>query len=338
MAEGKFSPQSSGGRRISGGLLVGIIVIAIVVATTLSSFYTINANERGVVTRFGEFRATVEDGLHWKLPLGIDKVSKVPQTVQAKQFGFRTLQAGVSTTYDQSDWSHESEMLTGDLNIVDVSWIIEYRITDPRAWLFNVDDSRIPGNRNEDNRDKTLRDVSQSAVNQLVGDRAILDVISSERESIEYEAKQIIQNKLDSYNLGVSITEAKMQQAVPPKGEVQDAFEDVNKAIQDRNRLINEGERAYYGEIPRIRGEAKQLVAEAEGYRQARTNRALADVALFNAIYEEYRRSPTVTRERMYYETLSEIFAESEKTDLIDKDLDNFLPLKNLSGGGEATE
>jgi len=332
MAESKFTPQGSGRRRISGSLVVGLVIAVVVAITVFSSFYTINANERGVVTRFGKFKATVEDGLHWKFPLGIDSVSKVPQTVQAKQFGFRTLQAGVSTTYDQSDWSHESEMLTGDLNIVDVTWIIEYRITDPKAWLFNVDNSRIPGSRVEDNRDKTLRDVSQSAVNQLVGDRAILDVISSARVSIEYEAKQMIQDTLDSYNLGVSITEVKMQQVVPPKGEVQDAFEDVNKAIQDRNRLINEGERAYYAEIPRIGGEAKQLIAEAEGYRQARVNRAQADVALFNAIYQEYRRSPAVTRERMYYETLSEIFAESENTYLVDRDLDNFLPLKNLNG------
>jgi len=337
MAEGKFTPQSSGRRKISGSSLVGIVVAIVVVITAVSSFYTIKANERGVVTRFGKFRATVEDGLHWKFPLGIDSVSKVPQTVQAKQFGFRTLQAGVSTTYDQSDWSHESEMLTGDLNIVDVTWIIEYRITDPKAWLFNVDSSRIAGSRTEDNRDKTLRDVTQSAVNQLIGDKAILE-ISSERDNIEYEAKQMIQNTLNSYNLGVSITEVKMQQVIPPKGEVQDAFEDVNKAIQDRNRLINEGEQAYYAEIPRIRGEAKQLIAEAEGYRQARINRALADVALFNAIYQEYDRSPTVTRERMYYETLSEIFAESENTDLIDKDLENFLPLKNLSGEGEAAQ
>jgi len=338
MAEGKFTPQNSGRRRIRGSLLWVIVIVVVIATLLLSSFYIINANERGVITRFGKFRVTVEDGLHWKLPFGIDNVSKVTQTVQAKQFGFRTLQAGVSTTYDQRDWSQESEMLTGDLNIVDVTWIIEYRITDPRAWLFNVDDSRIPGSRIEDNRDKTIRDVTQSAVNQLVGDRAILDVMSSERESIEYEAKQMIQDTLDSYNLGVSITEVKMQQVVPPEGEVQDAFEDVNKAIQDRNRLINEGERAYYAEIPRINGEAKQLIAEAEGYRQKRINRAEADITLFEAIYEEYRRSPTVTRERMYYETLSEIFANPGNIDLIDKDLDNFLPLKDLNREGETAQ
>jgi membrane protease subunit HflK len=171
-------------------------------------------------------------------------------------------------------------------------------------------------------------------VNQLVGDRAILDVMSTERDAIEFEAKQIIQDTLDFYELGVSITEVKMQQVVPPKGEVQDAFEDVNKAIQDRNRLINEGEQAYYAEIPRIEGEAKQKLAEAEGYKQSRINRAQGEVALFTAIYEEYSRAPVVTRQRMYYETLSEIFADSEKTDLIDKGLDNFLPLKNLGSEG----
>ncbi len=334
MADQNVTPHNFGGRKISGGLLVGIVIIAIIVIAVLSSFYTINANERGVVTRFGKYNATVENGLNWKLPFGIDSVSKVPQTVQAKQFGFRTLQAGVSTTYDQNDWSHESEMLTGDLNIVDVTWIIEYRITDPRAWLFNVDNSRIFGSRVEDNRDKTLRDVTQSVVNQLVGDRAILDVMSTERDSIEFEAKQMIQDTLSSYDLGVSMTEVKMQQVVPPEGEVQDAFEDVNKAIQDRNRLINEGEQAYYAEIPRIEGEAKQKIAEAEGYKQARINRAQGEIALFSAIYEEYRLAPEVTRQRMYYETLTEVFADGENTDLIDKSLDNFLPLKNLSTEG----
>ena len=130
------------------------------------------------------------------------------------------------------------------------------------------------------------------------------------------------------------MTEVKMQQVVPPEGEVQDAFEDVNKAIQDRNRLINEGEQAYYAEIPRIEGEAKQKIAEAEGYKQARINRAQGEIALFSAIYEEYRLAPEVTRQRMYYETLTEVFAKGENTDLIDKSLDNFLPLKNLSTEG----
>ncbi len=332
MEEQKITPRKPKMPKMGNRFLSVIVLAALILGAVFSSAYTINANERGVVTRFGRYHATVNDGLHWKLPFGIDIVAKVPQTVQAKQFGFRTLQAGVASTYDKQDYSHESEMLTGDLNIVDLTWIIEYRITSPRDWLFNVDSSRM-GRRREDNRDQTLRDVTQSVVNQLIGDRAILDVMSTERVAIEYEAKEKIQTILDLYKLGVSITEVKMQQAVPPKGEVQDAFEDVNKAIQDRNRLINEGEQAYYAEIPRIEGEARQKIAEAEGYRQARINRARGEVALFNAIYKEYKEAPRVTRERLYYETISEILAESEKTQLIDKSLDNFLPMKNMTSG-----
>lgn len=323
---------------MSGSLIALIIIAAIIIMLAASSIYTVNANERGVVTRFGKYHATVEEGLKFKLPFGIDRVTKVPQVVLAKQFGFRTVQAGVTTTYDQRDYSQESEMLTGDLNIVDVTWIIEYRITNPRAWLFNVDNSRLRGTKNEDNRDKTLRDVTQSVVNSLVGDRAILDIISTEKDNIEFLSKQMIQDTLDLYDLGVSITEVKLQQVEPPEGEVQDAFEDVNKATQDRERLINEGEQAYYAEIPRIEGEAKQMLAEAEGYRQARINKAKAEVVLFDAVLQEYSRSRNVTRNRLYYETLKEVFSNQENTDVVDKGLDNFLPLKNIGTQGAFNE
>ncbi len=333
MSDQKITPQEPG-RQFSGKFIPGIVVLVILVMVGVSSIYTVNANERGVVTRFGRYRATVEEGLHVKLPFSIDRIYKVPQVVLSKQFGFRTVQAGVTTTYDSRDYSHESEMLTGDLNIVDVTWIIEYRITSPREWLFEVDNSRIQARQSrEDNRDKTIRDVTQSVINGLVGDRAILDVISTEKDNIEFMSKQMIQETLDFYALGVNITEVKLQQVEPPKGAVQDAFEDVNKATQDRERLINEGEQAYYTEIPRIEGEAKQLIAEAVGYKQARVNRARAEVALFEAILQEYQRSPRVTRERLYYETLSKILADNQNTDLIDKNLENFLPLKNIGDG-----
>jgi membrane protease subunit HflK len=170
-------------------------------------------------------------------------------------------------------------------------------------------------------------------MNRLVGDRAILDVMSSERDAIEYEAKKDIQNRLNQYSLGVSITQVKMQQVIPPKGEVQDAFEDVNKAIQDRNRLINEGEQAYYAEIPKIEGQAKQMIAEAEGYKQSRINKAKGEVALFNAIYEQYKKAPEVTRQRLYYETLNAVLKDNKNTEIVGKDVNNFLPLKNIGGG-----
>lgn len=331
MSDQNISPQKPQPPQIKGGLIVLLVIVAIAVAVVASAIYTVNANERGVITRFGRYHATVEEGLHGKFPFGIDRVYKVPQVVLSKQFGFRTVQAGVRTTYDKNrDYSSESEMLTGDLNIVNVTWIIEYRITNPRAWLFHVDNSYIPSNLTEDNRDKTLRDITQSVVNRLVGDRAILDVISTEKDSIEFSSKQMIQETLDDLGLGVSITEVKLQQVEPPKGPVQDAFEDVNKATQDRERLINEGEQAYYAEIPRIEGEAKQKIAEADGYKQARVNGAKAEVALFNAILNEYERSPTVTRRRLYYETLAKIFSDGENTDLVDVNLENFLPLKQI--------
>ena len=314
--------------------IVLAVIAFIIVIIAASSVYQVNAEERGVVTRFGRYHATVEEGLRGKLPLGIDRVTKVPQVVLSKQFGFRTVQPGVTTTYDQRDYSSESEMLTGDLNIVDAAWVVNYEITDPRAWLFNVDNRQISRSRTEDNRDKTLRDVTQSVVNSLVGDRAMLDIMGKEKNSIEFLGKEKIQEKLDLYGLGVSIIAVRLEQVQPPVGEVQDAFEEVNIATQDRERLINEGEQAYYTEIPRIEGEAKQLIAEAEGYRQARINRAEAEVALFRAIYQEYRSSPAVTRERLYYETLTEVFADGENTDLIDRSLENFLPLKSLGTQG----
>lgn len=332
MADQKVTPHKPN-RNLSGGMLVGIIIAVIVLITIVSSFYTVNPYERGVVTRFGRFYRIAEDGLNWKMPLGIDNVTKVTKNVQFKQFGYRTVQAGENTIYDTGDYSLESEMLTGDLNIVDATWSIGYVISDPQAWLFNVDNTRIPGSRTEDARDKTIRDVTQSVVNQLVGDRAILDIMSTERDAIESQAAVMVQETLDYYGLGVRLTEVKMQQVVAPEGEVQAAFEDVNKATQDRERLINEGEQAYSAEIPRIEGEAKQLLAEAEGYKQARINRADGEIALFEAIYNEYKNNKQVTKERLYFETITRILENNESTDLIDKSLDNFLPLKNLGNG-----
>ena len=210
-------------------------------------------------------------------------------------------------------------MLTGDLNIIDVEWSIQYRIVDPESYLFNVLD-----------QEKTLRDISQSVINQLVGDRAILDVIGAERESIEFIGQERMNQIYASYELGVRVTALKLQNIVPPKGAVQNAFEDVNKAIQDRSRFIEEGKEAYNQAIPRARGQASQIIQEAEGYREERVNRALGDTARFRAVYKEYARNPEVTRARLYYEMFENVFMAADGTDLIDRNLDNFIPLKNL--------
>jgi membrane protease subunit HflK len=216
----------------------------------------------------------------------------------------------------------ESIMLTGDLNIVDVQWIIQYRIEDPAKWLFNVQE-----------RDKTIRDISQSVINQLVGDLPILAIMSSERTGIEIESQERMQKAFDSYNLGVRIVTVKLQNIVPPMGEVQDAFEDVNKSIQDMNRLINEGKERYNREIPRAQGEASQLIQMAEGYAAERVNNAEGDVARFLSVLEAYSLSKEITARRLYIETMEEILnqADAGTLTLIDKELDNFLPLSNLS-------
>jgi len=298
-----------------------IVILAVVAFVALSgtSFYIVDQTEEAVVTRFGRYLKTTGPGMQYKLPLGIDRHYPVKtRVVQTEQFGFRTLKAGVNTVYSDELFPEESTMLTGDLNIVDVEWIIQYRIVDPRAWLFNVQE-----------RVKTIRDVSQSVINLLVGDRAILNVIGPERTSIEEQGAVLMNETLKRYNMGITIIAVKLQNIVPPKG-VQAAFEDVNKAIQDMNRLINEGKEAYNKEIPKAQGEADRLVQVAQGYAAERVNKAKGDVSRFNSVYEEYRKAPDVTRKRLYYEMIEEVFKDSEGTNLIDRRFNNFLPMKNL--------
>jgi modulator of FtsH protease HflK len=309
------SPFSIKPKYVSGLVIVVLIIVA---ATTM--FFTVDQTEQAVVLRFGKYNRIVGPGLNFKLPIGIEKNYNIPtQQIQKMEFGFRTQQGGINTTYSGGDYPEESIMLTGDLNIIDLEWVIQYRIDEPRKWLFNVE-----------NRYKTIRDIAQSVMNRLVGDRAILDVIGSERSSIEDKSQQHMQKIYDSYNLGITVTTVKLRNIVPPKGEVQDAFEDVNKAIQDMNRFINEGKEKYNQEIPKARGQAKQAIQEAEGYAARRVNNSQGDVARFLSVLEKYRQSPDVTSTRLYIETFEDIFKDGEKSDLIDKDLENFIPLKTL--------
>ncbi|MCK4761663.1 MAG: FtsH protease activity modulator HflK [Candidatus Aminicenantes bacterium] len=299
-------------------IVVGIIAI---LYALFSSVYMVDQKEEAVVLLMGEFNRITGPGLHFKLPFGIEKNYNVStQRVFKEEFGFRTEKAGVTTTYSRGDYSHESIMLTGDLNIVDVQWIIQYKIKDARAWLFNVENQR-----------KTIRDISQSVINLLIGDRTIFDIIGSERSNIESKGQDMMNRFYDHYKIGVTVTTVKLQNIVPPKGAVQDAFEDVNKAIQDRNRLINEGKEAYNKAIPRTRGEALQLIQEAEGYAQEKVNMAKGDIARFLAVYGEYRKHPRITRMRLYYEMIEKVFKKAGETDLIDKNLKNFIPFKSMS-------
>ena len=320
MSERDVSPSGGMPFTIKPRLIViAVIVIALIILIT-SSFFVVDQTEQAVVLRFGKFNRIAGPGLNFKLPFGIEKNYNVAtQVVQNEQFGFRTERAGVNTAFSRADYPEESIMLTGDLNIIDVEWTIQYLIIDPKAWLFNVE-----------NREKTIRDISQSTLNLLVGDRAILDVIGNERTTIETEGQRLLNERLGSYNLGINVTTVKLRNIVPPAGEVQDAFEDVNKAIQDMNRLINEGKEQYNSEIPRARGEAEKLIQEARGYAAERVNEARGDVARFNSVLAEYAKNPDVTRTRLYIEMVEDVFDDAEGTDLIDRNLENFIPLKAL--------
>ncbi|MFO7850761.1 MAG: FtsH protease activity modulator HflK [Spirochaetia bacterium] len=302
--------------------VVTVVIAAIIIGIALTTFFTVDQTEQAIVLRFGRYHRTVGPGLNFKLPLSMEKNYNVPtQKIQKMEFGYRTDRAGITSSYSDSEYPEESIMLTGDLNIIDVEWVIQYRIRNAQKWLFNVQE-----------KERTIRDISQSVMNQLVGDRAILDVIGSERSSIESKSEEMMQDIYDQYGLGIVVTTVRLQNIVPPKGEVQDAFEDVNKAIQDMNRFINEGREQYNQEIPRARGEAKQIIQEAEGYASERVNNAEGDVSRFVSVLEQYQESPDVTRTRLYLETFEDVFTESDETDLIDRQLENFLPLKNIKG------
>jgi len=310
-----------------------ILVVVGAIALFLNSFFIVDQTEDAVVLFLGKYSKTVGPGMNFKLPF-VEKNYNVPtKIVQKEEFGFRTEKAGVNTIYSNRDFPDESLMLTGDLNIVDVEWVIQYRIIDPKAWLFHVDNQEIynfeTGDR-IDNRIKTIRDISQTVINQLVGDRAILDVIGAERTAIEVQGQEMMNEILTTYGLGVNVMQVQLQNIVPPLGSVQDAFEDVNIAQQDMNRLINEGQEEYNRIIPRAEGEKEQIIQVAEGYKTKRINEAEGDVARFLAMLEEYQKQPSVTKTRLYYEMLEEVFANEQNIDLIDQALSNFIPLKNL--------
>ncbi len=308
-----------------------VIGIAVILALILlfSSFFVVDQTEEAVILNFGKFSRIVGPGLHFKVPFGVEQNFNVPtQKIQKEEFGFRTEESGVTSRYSPAEFPNESTMLTGDLNIIDVEWIIQYQITDAKAWLFKVD-----------NRHQTMRDISQSVINQLVGDRTIFDVIGSERADIEVKGQDLMNELFKKYGLGVRVVTVKLQNIVPPKGAVQDAFEDVNKAIQDRSRMINEGKEAYNQAIPKARGQADQTLQEAEGYATERVNRAKGDVSRFLAVLGEYRQAPEVVRTRLFYEMWDEVFGTgAAKTDLIDKNLKNFLPLKSLGGSSAGVQ
>jgi membrane protease subunit HflK len=302
-------------------MFVAVLLLIAVVITVVMSFYTVDANENGIILRFGKYYKTTYPGLHLKLPWGIDKLYKVKVGYQWKEeFGFRTARPGVKTIYSKNRFTDESWMLTGDLNIADVQWIVQYKIKDPFKFLFNVRE-----------QSGTIRDVAEAAMRFIVGDRSFQEVLQSDRRIVARLAQEYMQETLNNYNMGVNIELVQLITVQPP-GPVFDSYNEVNRAKQEQETAINEANQVYNKEIFRIQGEAERMIQEARGYSINRINRASGDAKLFTSVFNEYQKAREVTRQRLYLETMEKVMRSVDKKVLIDKEVKNLIPLLNLSG------
>jgi membrane protease subunit HflK len=295
----QFDGGDGGGYNFNPGRflkLAGFVVIALIlISASFSCFYTIEADEVGVVQRLGKYRETADPGLHFKLPLGIDKVTPLKvKRILKEEFGFRTIQPGQRTVYSKEEFPQESLMLTADLGIVDAEWSVQYRIKDPRAFLFNLRSVQ-----------ETIRDVSERVIRQEIGDSSIDESITIRRQEIAILAKNMMQSTLDDYSTGIEVVTVELQTINPPEA-VRDSFNEVNRARQEKVTAINEARREWNKEIPSTAGAASQLIEEAEGYKTKRINEAKGDVARFKSILAEYEQAKEITKARLYIEAMEE--------------------------------
>jgi len=295
--------------------LIGIIACLFLL---FNSIYTVDANANAVILRFGKYSSTQFPGLHLKIPF-IDSVYKVKVAYQYKEeFGFRTVRPGVKTTYSTKKFYNESWMLTGDLKIAEVRWVVQYKIKDAKDYLFNVK-----------NVNNTIRDASEATMRLMVGDRSFNEVMQTERKSIGDYAKTHLQSILDSYDCGISVQMVQLQGVVPPD-PVADSFNEVNRAKQEQETLINEAWQQYNKKIYNIEGTSQRMINEAEGYAIERVNNAKGDIASFNNILIEYNKAPEITRDRLYIETMENVLGKISNKVIIDPSLENFLPLMKI--------
>jgi len=322
----------------------------------IGSIYTIQPDSVGVVKRFGKYVRQEPPGIHLKIPYKIETVDKVPvQKVHLVECGFRTLEAGVNSRYigreeieqgkvsdsELSDLVRQSGerippgmsdrdfaidmlrreylMLTGDLNLADVEWIVQYTIKDASSYLFNLKEPEL-----------TVRDASQSVMRQLIGNGSIDEAITIGRTDYETQGKEILQKLLDTYNTGIHVVALKIQSSHPPE-RVRDAFNAVNQAQQNKEKRINQAMASYNEEVPRVEGEAKAMIERADGYALKRVNEADGDAKKFNSVYEQYSQAPAITRQRMYLETMNKVLPQIDEKWLVEEDLGGLLKILNIT-------
>jgi membrane protease subunit HflK len=310
------------------GVLPLLIVVFLLIIGGYSSFYEVDTEETAVVLRFGEFSAFAEPGLHFKLPFGIEQIYLVPTgRVMKEEFGFRTVTPDVRTTYNKSGLEEESLTLTGDLNVSDVEWIVQFQIADPFKFVFRIKDPV-----------GTVRDIAEAMVRKAIGNANVTEVLTTERALLAAQIEQNLQATLNSYDIGVRIVTVKFQDVTPPD-PVKAAFNEVNESEQQKESLIFQAREQFNREVPRARGEAKQALQEAEGYAVERINKARGETNRFLALLTEYRKAPLVTQRRIHLETLEEVLPRLEEIYIMDEKGGGLLPLlplrKPLEGGAK---
>ena len=312
----KRGPQ---GPKLPPAMPIAIAILVLLIWGLMSSWYTVQPEERAVVKRFGKVIKIADPGLHFKIPFGIDKTQFVAtERVLKQEFGFRTSSIGERTQYSAQDFPDESLMLSGDLNIIDVEWVVQYRIADPMKFLYSM---REPTG--------TLRDISESVMRRAVGNRLGSEVLTTARVEISNTVRDETQKAMDLYETGIQVVTVELQDVVPPQA-VQPAFNEVNEARQERERMINEATKRANQEIPRARGNANRVISQSEGYATERVNQALGETARFRSILAEYKASPDVTRTRMYLEAINEVLPKVGSVVVVQKGQVPPLPLLNL--------
>ena len=304
----------------NGSLLWKLVAAFVVLLVLGTAYYQVEPDEVAVVTRFGRFTRIANPGPHMQWPLGLERVQKVPVERQLKQeFGFRTFRDSDQTSFRKDEkTSAEALMLTGDLNVATVEWIVQYKIADPYKYLFKLRDV-----------EETFRLMVEASMRQVVGDHSVTELLTVGREAIASKAKDLLQHLCKLYDNGIMVQQLVLQDVDPPE-PVKPSFNEVNQAIQERERAINEAWAEYNQEIPRARGRAEQALQAAEGYAVDRVNRAQGDAQRFVALHDQYQKAPEVTRTRLHLETMSEVLPRAGKKLILDENTKGLLPMFQL--------
>lgn len=307
--------------------IVWAVVVILLLVFFFSLWFTVAPEEVGVVLRFGKYTRTANPGLNFKLPFGIERVYKVPVERQLKlEFGFRSTTPGVRTAYSSRGYLEESLMLTGDLNASQVEWIVQYRINDPYKFLFRVR-----------NAVQTFRDINEAVMREVVGDRTVDEVLTIGRQEVASTVTVKLQELCDQYETGIKVDQVVLQDVNPPE-QVKPAFNEVNEAQQEREKLINQAKSEYNKVIPRARGEAARTIEEAKGYALERVNNARGEAAKFNSVFKEYLKAKEVTRQRIYLETMNDVLQNVGRKLITDGEATGILPLFQLEKRGVRNE